>query len=150
MIQRIQTLYLLIVLILTSFVLACPLMELFNDTAGLFDLRVLGVYQNGELLYCTWPLLVLAVFNQLLTLGSIFMFKNRILQMRMCMLNILLFIGFCVMFAVYAWICKEKFTASINGNIPMVFPLVNILLTYLAWRAIGKDEALIRSLNHLR
>ncbi|MCK9155263.1 MAG: DUF4293 domain-containing protein, partial [Paludibacteraceae bacterium] len=113
MIQRIQTLYLLIVLILTSFVLACPLIELFNDTAGLYDLRVLGVYQNSELLYCTWPLLVLAIFNQLLTLGSIFIFKNRILQMRMCMLNILLFIGFCVMFAVYAWICTEKFTASI-------------------------------------
>jgi len=53
MIQRIQSVYLLIVLVLTSFVLAWPLMELFSDTAGLYDFRVLGIYRNGELLYCT-------------------------------------------------------------------------------------------------
>ena len=150
MIQRIQSVYLLIVLVLTSFVMAWPLMELFSETAGLYDFRVLGIYRNGELLYCTWPLLVLAVINQLLTLGTIFMYKNRILQIRMCVLNMLFFIGFCLMLAGYAWISTEKFEASVNGNLPMVFPLVNVLLSYLALRAIGKDEAMVRSLNRLR
>jgi len=93
---------------------------------------------------------MLAVINQLLTLGTIFMYKNRILQIRMCVLNMLFFIGFCLMLAGYAWISTEKFEASVNGNLPMVFPLVNVLLSYLALRAIGKDEAMVRSLNRLR
>ncbi len=33
---------------------------------------------------------------------------------------------------------------------PFALPFINIILTYLAIRAIGKDEALVRSLDRLR
>lgn len=43
-------------------------------------------------------------------------------------------------------------TEEYTKQILLVFalPLVNIILTYLAIRAIGKDEALVRSLDRLR
>lgn len=34
--------------------------------------------------------------------------------------------------------------------LPFALPIINIILTYLAIRAIGKDEALVRSLDRLR
>ena len=34
--------------------------------------------------------------------------------------------------------------------LPLALPIINIILTYLAIRAIGKDEALVRSLDRLR
>jgi hypothetical protein len=35
-------------------------------------------------------------------------------------------------------------------KIPMSFPLIAIILDYLSIRAIGKDEALVRSLDRIR
>lgn len=40
--------------------------------------------------------------------------------------------------------------AKASFKIPAAFPLVVIILDYLAIRSIGKDEALIRSLNRIR
>ena len=42
----------------------------------------------------------------------------------------------------------EEYTKQIL--LAFALPLVNIILTYLAIRAIGKDEALVRSLDRLR
>jgi len=40
--------------------------------------------------------------------------------------------------------------ATASFKIAVAFPLVAIILDYLAIRSIGKDEALIRSLNRIR
>jgi hypothetical protein len=48
----------------------------------------------------------------------------------------------------------QSFTNQLNGvvsyKITVVFPFVSAVLTYLAIRAIGKDEALIRSMDRIR
>ena len=40
--------------------------------------------------------------------------------------------------------------ASVSVKIALSFPLVNLILDYLAIRNIGADEALVRSLDRLR
>ena len=40
--------------------------------------------------------------------------------------------------------------ASVSVKIALSFPLVNLILDYLAIRNIGADEALVRSLDSLR
>ena len=51
----------------------------------------------------------------------------------------------------FAWLCKEKIgEGDFVYKLPIVFPVINIILTYLAIRAIGRDEALVRSLDRLR
>ena len=61
-----------------------------------------------------------------------------------------------LMFGYYAilFICliqgARSMEADWNLRIPAAFPLVCVVLDWLAIRAIGKDEALIRSLNRLR
>lgn len=44
----------------------------------------------------------------------------------------------------------NQLNSVISYQIIVVFPLISAILTYLAIRAIGKDEALIRSLDRIR
>lgn len=152
MIQRIQTIYLLVITILTGIVLFLPSADFYSLHNGVFELNYKGlVEESGELITSTWTLTLLTAVILVLSFISIFFYKKRILQIRLIVFNIVLMIGYYALLAY--WIFKIK--ASLEGtdvslSLISSFPLVNIILSYLAIRAIGKDEALIRSLDRLR
>ncbi|MCQ2194527.1 MAG: DUF4293 domain-containing protein [Paludibacteraceae bacterium] len=151
MIQRIQTVYLLIATVLSVVMFFFPLEVLFTPSSGSYEFGLLGVSQNGELLYSTWPLLVLTILSTILSAGAIFCYKDRMLQSRLCVLNILLWIGFCIMFFVYLFINNAKFEITETAyKLPMIFPILNIIFVFLANKAIHKDEELVRSMDRLR
>jgi len=151
MIQRIQSVYLLIVAILTFLVIVSPLMELVAGENMIYRANVLGVYAGNQLEYNMLPLLMLSVTNIFIVLGAILLFKKRILQIRLCVLNILLTAGFYIMLAGYYWIIRDKFSVEItNLKLTVALPVINIVLSYLAIRAIGRDEALVRATERLR
>jgi hypothetical protein len=78
------------------------------------------------------------------------LFKKRILQIRLTTINIFMMVGSIILL----WYNISSFAkdndAQIFYNIPMVIPIITIILSYLAIRAIGKDEALIRSIDRIR
>ena len=151
MIQRIQSLYLLIVAILTFLVAKFPLMELVTGDGTICNVNVLGVYAGNNLEYSVWVLLALSIINILIATGTILLFKKRILQIRLSVFNILLIIGFYILLGVYYWVIREKFSAEvINFKWTVMLPAINIVLSYLAIRAIGKDEAMVRAVDRLR
>ena len=84
----------------------------------------------------------------LLHVAAIFLYKKRILQIRFLVLSILLNVGLFGMFYFFAYYSFDG--AKISFKIPVVFPIVSIILDYLAIRGIGKDEALIRSMDRIR
>lgn len=128
-----------------------PLAELFTPEAGTFEFGLLGVSQKGELLYSTWPLLVLNILCAVLSAGAIFCYGDRILQSRVVVLDALLWCGFCVMLFVYVFINGAKFGITNTAyKITMVFPLVNIFLATMANKKIRRDEELVRSTDRLR
>lgn len=151
MIQRIQTIFLLIATILSCLLFFFPLEELFNANSGTYEFGVLGVSQAGNLLYSTWPLLVLVILCTVLSVGAIFCYTDRILQSRLCVLDILLWIGFVVMLVVYVFINDSKFEVSATSyKVTLLFPLFNIILLYMANKKILRDEQLVRSADRLR
>ncbi len=151
MIQRIQTIYLLIIAILTSLTIGFPIMELISGENVFYTITVLGAYVDKSLEYSMWPLLVLCISNILIALAALFLFKKRLLQIRLCVFNILLIIGFYVMLGGYYWILKERFSSNeILLKWPVILPAINIVLSYLSIRSIGKDEALVRATDRLR
>ncbi len=155
MLQRIQTIYLLI-----SAVLFCALffLPLAAVRAGdvFYTFQVAGLFTSlspAELVYPTWSLMVIAVIIVLSFFLCIFMYRKRILQIRICIFNILLMIGFCVLTGFYLWqfyhspdLSNLKIYFRFGGS----FPIIAIILNYLAIRNIGADETLVRSLNRLR
>ena len=81
------------------------------------------------------------------------MYKKRVLQMRMCVYNALLMIGFCALFGFYIWQFSkspELPDMKINFRFWSAFPFVSLILNYLAIRNIGADEAMVRSIERLR
>lgn len=153
MLQRIQTVYLLLVSVLMLSLLFLPLAVL-QSGDKLYSFDVFGLSTllgEKELLYPTWGLLVLDVIAMVIALVTIFLFKKRMLQIRLTIFNTILLFGFYGLFAYMIYGFKGEFGELVYTlKFAAAFPAVCIVLNYLAIRNIGADEALVRSLNRLR
>jgi hypothetical protein len=58
--------------------------------------------------------------------------------------------GYYGILFIYLWQYGKTLDSKMFLEIVSAFPLVNIVLSMLAVIAIGKDEALIKSLNRIR
>ena len=147
MIQRVQTAYLLVAGLLVASLYKLTFAELVVD--GEFHVfNAQGIFNGGNLVFDGLPVMIFIGLIALLHFVAIFMYKKRIRQIRMVVFTILLLLGLVGLFFyfIYAGFDAPK----VAFKIPMVFPLIAVILDYLAIRAIGKDEALVRSLDRIR
>ncbi|MGL5787359.1 MAG: DUF4293 domain-containing protein [Bacteroidales bacterium] len=152
MIQRIQTLYLLAIAVLAG-VMNFLTLSAFKAGEAVYELESFGLSSTGdqkEIIYSTFALFAILSVISVLSAGTIFLYKKRILQIRLCLFNMILAVGFYAAFAFYVFVIGNKFGASFSLKIPVVFPLICIILDWLAIRSIGADEALVRSYDRLR
>lgn len=113
---------------------------------------------DAGLVYPTWAIFGLVAIISLVSLITVFLFRNRILQIRFCIFNMLLMIGFYGLFIFFIYNLKGDMEnvslsvkyASLSIRFALSFPFIGMILNYLAIRNIGADEALVRSLNRLR
>lgn len=147
MIQRIQTVYLLIVagLLITAM---CLPMGYFIDAMGEHPFKALGMGANATF-QSTWGLFGILMLGTLVTAATIFLFKNRMLQIRMTIFNSLLLIGYYVAFLAFYFALKNE-TNAFRIGWALCLPLVSIILNILAIRAIGRDEVMIKAADRLR
>lgn len=146
MIQRIQTIYLLTVIILTAQVFFFPFLTFFNEQESI-NFNALKI-SNGEYLI---PSAILFGIIVLVALASVFLYKRRLLQARLTVTNTFLLLGSVGLVAYLSWEMKKSLPShEIKYNFTCLFPLIAIIFNYLALRAIQKDEAIVRSANRLR
>lgn len=155
MIQRIQTIYLLLVVILGCIQCFYPVAGFIDQTTlHLYDVEFSGVYQQtvetAESSMSVWGLSVISAVIPAIALATVFLYRKRIVQARFCVFNIILMVGYYAMLFLYLWLGKEKLQADWFLNITSAFPLVNIVLTFMAIRNILKDEALVRAADRIR
>ena len=149
MIQRIQTVYLLIVAVLSVIVLSTPLGSLITPESTINEMTNLSINAaDGSVSYEPWALFAIQMVSATIALGTIFLYKKRVLQMRLCSFNMILLIGYYITLVIFVYMLKDASTFTPSWSVCL--PFVNIVLSWLALRAIGKDEALVRSLNSLR
>jgi hypothetical protein len=147
MIQRIQTLFLLVSVLLLGLLLWLPLADITSGT-DVLQFNIKGIFKGEEILFNGRPLVVFLFLIIALHLFVIFQYKNRIRQIRILVFSMVLLLGLFGLFFYFTYAGFDGARASFK--IPVAFPLVTIILDYLSIRAIGKDEALIRSLNRIR
>ena len=161
MIQRIQTLYLLAIVILGSTLCFKPVIQLVTPEEAA-ELRIYNLSASGlELvtnedcqpvicLQGLWGLLVTTALIPLLALVDIFLYKKRLLQARLNIFLALLCLGYYGVLAIYIW--QAKLALGVDWHIlPWAsFPLVCFVLTLMATRRILKDEALVRAADRIR
>jgi hypothetical protein len=150
MIQRIQTVFLFAALILIGLLFFIPYAGIVS--ANIYSLSLMGISSvNGDAqIQQPYWLTAAGVVESILILITIFLFKNRKLQMKLtllAMLAALILNG--AMFFVF-----NNFTNILAGEpvykVLFVFPVAAAILLFLAYRSINKDELLIKSLDRLR
>ncbi|MFR9620323.1 MAG: DUF4293 domain-containing protein [Rikenellaceae bacterium] len=155
MIQRIQTLYLLLACVLSACTLFMPL-AYFSTTSGeLYDLCALGLRTaDGFQIQNTIYLLVLVIASIVLPLGAILSFKNQMLQMRLCVMGVIISVGVYAMTAAYFYLSMRLFgeeVIDVKGFHPALFaPLAAIVASVLAARGAFQDMILLRSVDRIR
>ena len=163
MIQRIQTIYLLLAMILMSTTLLYPLATIVagTDEIALHALGVAGLPAevgtvDSPIFYC---LLALLVLPTLLPIVIIFLYKKRLVQIRLCISEIVLLLGSLAFIGIYCYRLCDAIAAIPNYQDvervftlgwPSIMPILAIILVGLAIRGIAKDEALVRSLDRIR
>lgn len=151
MIQRIQSVFLF-----ASLVFLIPM----------FFMPVAGIVVNGQDLAFNltgffqanmdetvrisnqYSIMALGILICVLNLITIFMYKRRVLQLRLCIYNILLLVGLIgvLLFILYG----NKEIDRVNCLFPSIFPLVSVIFHYLAFRGIRKDELMVQAMSRLR
>lgn len=147
MIQRIQTVYLVLIAALLIATMCLPI-GFFADTAGDHVFKSLGVEVYGTY-QSTWGLFGILLLSTITALVTIFLYKNRMLQIRMCIFNSLLLVGFYLAFIAFYFALKtDDNTYRIAWA--LCLPLVSIILNIMAIRAIGRDEVMVKAADRLR
>jgi len=155
MIQRIQSLYLLASIGVCFILFFLPLGYIHLDEKIRFDVTGFFHHKSGEMYEFNYLLSALLMLNMVLQLVSIFLFKKRKVQALLGQISMVLLLLFAVITLLYqdlfAVVVEENVVEEIiryNWNITMIG--IAWILTYLAVRAIKKDEALIRSTERMR
>jgi hypothetical protein len=147
MIQRIQTAFLLVAGLLVASLYKLKFADLaVNGELYVFNAK--GIFNGETLIFNGLPILIFIGLIVLLHFVIIFTYKKRIRQIRLTVFTIVLLLGLFGMFFYFTYSGFDG--AKVAFKVPVAFPVVAIILDYLAIRAIGKDEALIRSLNRIR
>lgn len=150
MIQRIQTVYLLIIVALMIVCMCLPIGSIVtqeNEISEFYNLYVaMGENVND---YSPWALFAILLIVAVLAGIEIFLFKKRMLQIRFSIFNMILLLGYYVVMIIFACYMPAE-DASFTPSWVVCLPFVAIVLNWLAIRAIGADEALVRSYEHLR
>ncbi len=151
MIQRIQTLFLLGVAVLSGLMLTGDIVMMDSGGGTLFSINFMGLAEEGgPLLQRLWPLTFLLALVPLLALVAVFLYRKRTVQMRITMIVLLLSLGTLLLGAFYVVMFDRKIDITILWNVRVLFPLISAILAWLAHRAILRDELLIKSYDRLR
>jgi EamA domain-containing membrane protein RarD len=104
---------------------------------------------KNSLLYLItdWIMKIIEFVIPIITFVSIFLFKNRSLQIRISYIGIILIVAYYTSFILNLFISE---TGTYKINISAIFLFISLILFLLSIRAIKKDENLVKSLNRLR
>lgn len=154
MIQRIQTIYLLIVAILIGILYFFPIASfVVEQDMSMYNLSVNGLIPDvagAKPLFRAIPLIIFISVIIIISTITIALYKRRMFQIRLCIINIILLLGLQVFMFYFVSVSKHQLGSSASFSLIFVFPIISAVLSYLAIRRIAKDESLVRSMDRLR
>lgn len=157
MIQRIQSVYLLMAGLVLAFSFCTPQINFSGADGVVATMYVVGIESIssslgpvGANISTPWGVTCLMGVACLMSLGSIFLFKNRSRQIKVVnwLLVVVLFIYIAEL--VYAFAFNAHHETSMRGAWGIVLPFAAYVFVWLARRGIRKDEALVRAADRIR
>jgi hypothetical protein len=156
MLQRIQSVYLFLVVIFGVLFFFFPL-GLFTLESGSAAIKLIGRNLSPENIQAEyaglfrWTLKGTGLVCIFLAMFTIFQFRSRLYQVKLCRFNILLHLVLLVVSFFYLDQLKASLSQLSFAYGPSIFfPLASLFLLLLAIRSINRDEALVRAADRIR
>ncbi|MDR3047702.1 MAG: DUF4293 domain-containing protein [Bacteroidales bacterium] len=158
MIQRIQSVYLLIAAIACIFLLFIPI-GTFDTEQGRFVFKaffIKDITAESGIVMTTFYIGILLAINAIFSIIAIFYYKNRAKQVRFAYINMFIFlITIALMLFVYPdYLIPNKFGIAKGAIDYNYWILLFMILTagglFFANKAIKKDEKMIKAADRLR
>ncbi len=153
MLQRIQTLYLLAALALCIGCLCLPIAHFHVTETGesvhMYNLWLVSSEGGHMFSFCPVMMALLLITSTALFF-DIWLFTRRALQMRLATFCMLLLVAWYIVYGILSYLLCTEMQATWRPHWTAALPAAALILTYLAFRGILKDEMLVRSLDRLR
>ncbi len=153
MIQRIQSLFLLLVIVCLGGMILTPIAA-FSDTVTWMTARIVGL-DTGQTAtgVLPFPIQGLIIGLMALTAFILFSYKKRKRQLALGKLNFLLLLGLIVII----YLSIDSIAAELGTGVENVaygwgtyLPIIALAFQLLATRGVKRDEELIKSVERLR
>ena len=147
-IQRIQTVYLLIAVILMAVFAFFPAL-----TYQLADKTILyGALETGRAgnMHIDPLLLTLIILISFLAIVDIFLYKNLQRQMTVCFVDIIIGIAMLLAIGIQAFYVGNREGWTVSWHWHLIFPVLSIIFLMLAHKAMSNDKKKLRDADRLR
>lgn len=157
MIQRIQSIFLALVFLLGMVLFVSPVLS-FTSYENTYVMNAYHTINSMDNTIVSKNIGIGAMQGlvALLALVSVFLYKKRQLQIKLCKLNILLVAIQIAAIVLYIDVAKDAISPNAPNDVLIgikygaIFPILSLTFLYLSIRFIKKDEDLVRSADRLR
>ena len=155
MIQRIQSLYLLLTSLLAGLFLSGTFLKFFNKSGSEFNVNYRGLWESGaagdpQIINSLMPIPAIMILIIIVSVTAIFLFKKRRIQIKLAGAVMLLAI-FSIGLMLYGiFLVTREYQVGIVPVYRMFIPVLILIFGILAYAGIRKDENLVKSLDRLR
>ncbi len=155
MIQRVQSLYLLLTTLLSGLFLKGNFLKFIDTEGSGIIVNFTGIYKatgdkGFDLIEKLFPLSIIFILIPVISVLAIFLYKNRKLQLKITLILIIISIVLIAISTYYGISLINSYHASFVPGIKMFIPFLILVFAILAYRGIKKDEALVKSYDRIR
>ena len=153
MIQRIQTIYLFASAFLLMLCFTTSFAQFSNNIGNIF-LTPLQIEDLNSVFFKSSPKIyslgISIIMTALISFICIFMFKKRLLQLRLIRYTIILKLALFGIIGYFISSISSNFALNFKPNIGSLFIIIALVFDWLAYKAIKKDDDLVRSVDRIR
>ena len=155
MMQRLQSLFLAGIVIASILLFTFPVATIQGNGIentilkinGLYETGLTGIVERNKTFYLPQiNNLLIALF----ALASLFLFRNRHLQMILTTINGVLSLILLLAFVFYLMQVNREYEGTVKATLTAILPVIMVIFNILAYRAIKRDDDLVKSLDRLR
>lgn len=152
MIQRIQSLYLLLAIVLPVFTYIVPLGQF---SQGETEFALYSCHYDAEQVAALagrmpYGLLILSLASIALAVVALLGFKNRVAQLKKVAWTMAVQVLWFVACGAYSASLASRLDMDFTPGLGLVFPLLSLACLVMARRGIRHDEALVRAADRIR
>jgi hypothetical protein len=154
MIQRIQTIWLIISTLSSGLLIKGGIIEFVDKAGQEYFTGFSGIYKlNGsgyELVTNSVPLAAVIILILVLSIITILLFKRRKIQKVLSLVLITFSLCMIILITYYSFILMKNYDAEFVPGVKMVIPLIILIALVLAYKGISRDDNIVKSYDRLR